>query len=211
MKSLPSILTIVSLIISPICAADEKQDSAGATEAKNKSEPTQARALLEKGLAANALPEGMVVRLSACLGSPTAKAPGNPAPDLIRESWEFSSGQVRSVKLEESDDADEKETSETRPFNTQHICKALLEGKALEINEQKGKGPEIAFIGTEYKAGSRSLELVWKGKTILSLGETNGPMLMRYRESDARAFGALYEKLAGQARTLFREKTADTK
>ena len=87
----------------------------------------------------------------------------------------------------------------------------LLEGKAIEIQARKGKGPEVGFVGTRYHRGSRSIEVVWNGETILDLHETNGPALHLYRESDARAFGALYERLASQARVLFKSKAAEAK
>ena len=51
--------------------------------------------------------------------------------------------------------------------------------------------------------------MVWNGATILDLRETNGADLDLYRESDARAFGALYVRLASQARVLFDPKAAD--
>ena len=47
---------------------------------------------------------------------------------------------------------------------------------------------------------------MWNGETILDLHETNGAALDLYRESDARAFGALYERLASQARVVFKSK-----
>ena len=95
---------------------------------------------------------------------------------------------------------------ESRRFDSKGICEDLLEGKAIEIQARKGKGPEVALAGTPYQRGSRSIEVVWNGETILDLHETNGPALVVYRESDARAFGALNERLATQARILFKSK-----
>jgi hypothetical protein len=46
-------------------------------------------------------------------------------------------------------------------------------------------------------------------ETVLELHETDGPVLDLSRESAARAFGALYEKLARQARAVFKSKPAD--
>jgi hypothetical protein len=66
-------------------------------------------------------------------------------------------------------------------------------------------------VGSGYDAGTRSIEVVWKGETVLTLIETNGPTLRLYRESDARAFGALYEKLATQARTVFQAQAEPVK
>ena len=53
--------------------------------------------------------------------------------------------------------------------------------------------------------------MVWQGETVLSLFETNGPTLKFYKESDARAFGALYERVASQARLLFKSKPAEAR
>ena len=100
---------------------------------------------------------------------------------------------------------------ESRPFDSKGLCKDLLEGKAIEIQTRKGTGPEVAMAGTPYRRGSRFIEVVWNGETVLDLFETNGATLDLYRESDARAFGALYERLASQARVLFKSKAAGAK
>jgi hypothetical protein len=42
--------------------------------------PMDARTLLEKGQASGALPEGMVIRIAACLGEPRVKGPGDRLP-----------------------------------------------------------------------------------------------------------------------------------
>ena len=59
-----------------------------------------ARTLLEKGQASGSLPEGMVIRISACLGESDVKASGDRVPDELRETWEFTSNQVHRVVLE---------------------------------------------------------------------------------------------------------------
>ena len=189
-----------------------RADQAPSKDGK-KHEPMDARTLLEKGRASGALPEGMVIRLGACLGESDVKASGDRVPDELRETWEFTSHQVHRVVCEY-----EKYKStyyysrvESRPFDSKGICKDLLEGKAIEIQAREGKGPEVGFVGTRYHRGSRDIEVVWNGKTILDLLETNGPFLHLYRESDARAFGALYERLASQARVLFKSKAAQAK
>ena len=64
----------------------------------------------------------------------------------------------------------------------------------------------MGLIGSAYGRGGRSIEVVWNGEVILHLNETNGPGLVFYRETDARAFGALYERLASRARVSFRTK-----
>jgi len=169
------------------------------------------RTLLEKGRASGSLPEGMVIRIGACLGASDVKASGDRVPNELRETWEFTSNQVHRVVFEYKKDKSTYHRVESRPFDSKGICKDLLEGKAIEIQARKGEGPEVAFVGTRYHLGSRSITVVWSGETILDLHETNGPALDLYRESDARAFGALYERLANQARVLFKSKTGEAK
>lgn len=161
------------------------------------------RALLEKGRASSSLPKSLVIRVSCCLGSPREKTPGKPIPEEMRETWEFTSDQIRLVGSESK--------VESRAFDSKNLCKELLEGKAIEIGEGRGQGPELGFVGTHYQMGSRSIELVWNGETILHLYETNGPFLKFYRETDARAFGTLHGKLAGRARALFESKSGEPK
>jgi hypothetical protein len=113
--------------------------------------------------------------------------------------------------LEADDEKGTKWRVESRPFDTKGICQDLLAGKALEIQARKGTGPQVAFAGSPYRRGSRILEVVWNGEAVLELNETNGPFLHLYRETDARAFGALYERLAQQARILFETKAGGAK
>jgi len=207
MKSLPYIMTIGCVLMAQLSNAEEKAIPVGADQGPSKDgkrrDPIAVRRLLEEGVASGSLPEGMVIRLGACLGGPDKKASGNGAPDELRENWEFTANQVRRIVPGEEDNASR---TESRSFDSKDLCKVLLEGKAIEIRERKGEGPEVGFVGSGYDAGSRSIDVVWKGVTVLTLGETNGPFLYLYRESDARAFGALYERLAGQARVLFKAK-----
>ncbi len=167
--------------------------------------------LLEKGQASGSLPEGMVIRISACLGESGAKDSRESVPDELHELWEFTSDQVHRVVFDYKKDKSIYHRVESRAFNSKDICKEMLEGKAIELQARKGKGPEVAFAGTRYHRGSRNIEVVWDGETILDLGETNGAFLHLYRESDASAFGALYERLASQARALFKSKAAESK
>jgi lysylphosphatidylglycerol synthetase-like protein (DUF2156 family) len=158
---------------------------------------------LEKGQASGALPEGMIVRVAACLGEPVGK--NSRLPETMTEHWEFAAGQVHRIVFT-SDDKGEGRRVDSRPFDSKHVCKDLLEGRAIEIHARKGKGPQLGFVGSRYGRGSRAIEVVWNGETILDLLETNGATLDLYRESDARAFGALYERLASQARAVFKSK-----
>jgi hypothetical protein len=201
--------TLIVLIgISSCCSA--QQPTAGQDPAKDgkKQEPMDARTLLENGRASGSLPEGMIIRIGACLGAKDEKAPGD---ELLQESWEFTSTQVHRVVYEYGKDKGTYNRVESHPFDSKGLCKDLLEGKAIEIQARRGEGPEVGFVGSGYHHGSRSIEVVWNGTTLLDLGETNGPALHLYRESDARAFGALYTRLASQVRALFPSKAADDK
>ncbi len=206
-------MVIASVSVASLALADEKriptkpvQDASNRGE---KAESMDARGLLEKGRKSGVLPEGMVVRIGACLGERLGRDPDDKTPDGMVERWEFTSRQVHRVAPEER--RNPRSRDDSRPFDSKGICQDLLEGKAIEIHARKGEGPEIGFVGTHYGRGSRSIEVEWNGKTILSLHETNGPMLYLYRESDARAFGALYERLASQARDSFKSQKAEAK
>jgi len=215
MKSLRHIITIACIFIAPLAKADGKPRTAGADQhpAKDgkKPEAMDARALLEMGRASGSLPEGMVIRISACLGESDAKVSADGVPDELKETWEFTTNQVHRVEFEYKKDKSIYHRVESRAFDSKGLCKELLEGKAIEIQASKGEGPKVGFVGSHYHRGSRSVEVVWKGETILNLLETNGAFLDLYRESDARAFGALYERLAGQARVLFRPKAGEAR
>jgi hypothetical protein len=176
-----------------------------------KHEPIDIRTLLEKGQASGSLPEGMVIRIGACLGASDVKASGDRVSEQLKETWEFTSNQVHRVVFEYKEDKITYHRVESRPFDSKGICKDLLEGKAIEIRARKGEGPKVGFVGTSYHLGSRSIEVVWNGETILDLHEIRAAFPDLYRESDARAFGALYERLASQARVLFTSKADETK
>ena len=203
-----SILAFDGLVASVVHAVEKlvKEDPVG-----KKQEPKDARALLEKGRVAGSLPEGMVIRFGACLGAPDVKASGDRVPDELKETWEFTSNQVHRVVFESQKDQSTYRRVESRPFDSKDICKDLLEGKAIEIQARKGTGPEVAFVGTSYHLGSRFIEVVCNGETILDLIESNTAFPHLYRESDARPFGALYERLVSQARVLFKSKDAEEK
>jgi len=178
---------------------------------EKKTGAVDARTLLEKGRASRSLPECMVIRIAACLGELDVKASGDCVSDQLHETWEFTSNQVHRVVFEYKEDKITYHRVESRPFDSKGICKDLLEGKAIEIQARKGKGPESVLAGTPYERGSRSIEVVWNEETILDLHETNGPTFHAYRGSDARAFGALCERLATQARALFKSKAGKAK
>jgi hypothetical protein len=199
-----TILAALLAFPGPIRAQDPAKDG-------KKQGPIDVRTLLEKGRASGSLPEGMVIRIGACLGEPAVKGSGERVSEELKETWEFTSNQVHRVLSEYKEDKITYRRVESRPFDSKGICKDFLEGKAIEIQARKGEGPKVALVGTPYQRGSRSIEVVWNGETILDLLETNGPVLDVYRESDARAFGALYQRLASQSRVLFKPKTGDAK
>ena len=176
----------------------------GTSKDGKKRKATDARALLEKGQASGSLPEGMVIRIGACLGESELKPSAEGVPDELRETWEFTANQVHRAEFEYKKDKSSYRRIESRAFDSKGLCKELLEGKAIEIQARKGEGPDVGFVGTHYHRGSRSIEVEWKGQTILELHETNGPFAGLFRESDARAFAALYERLASQAHAAFK-------
>lgn len=168
-------------------------------------EPLEVRALLEKGRASGSLPEGMVIRVSCCLGERKVDA-NEGVSELLKETWEFTTDQVRRIVSENGNDDEGNGTrkrADSRLFDSKNICQELLEGQVIEIHAAKGEGPEVAFASCSYCRGHRSLQVELNGETILELLEVDGPYLKLYRETDARAFGALYEKLASQARVAF--------
>ena len=121
---------------------------------------TEIRAFLEKE-GFGSLPDGMVVRVSACLSGEAIDSSADSSSVELRETWEFSSNQVRRIEFGNYQDADGKNTHErveSRTFQTKGLCQALLDGKAIEIGARKGKGPEIGFVGSKYDRGIRSIE-----------------------------------------------------
>lgn len=211
MKTLRHFTTLVCPFFAPFAIADTIPLAAGEEPAPfQQRADVDVRALLEKCLASDSLPEGMVIRQSACLGELDEKGVKDRLPASMSERWEFTSDQVRRVERKNEDDK-EIEQVESRPFDSKGLCRDLLEGKSIEIAAEKGEGPKVGFVGSRYQRGSRYIEVVWKGETILELSETNGPFLKLYRESDARDFGALYEGLARKARVTFETNTAVVK
>lgn len=177
------------------------------------------RSLLEEAHAAGALPAGVVIRVRADLATAmpadaglrsAAEARGVDFNKKLKELWEFTTSQVHRVVMEKASHKEVEESDyvyrriESRPFDSTEICGELLDGKALEIAARKGRGREVMFAGTHFNIGGRSIEILRNGETILDLGEHCA--VAGYAESDARAFGALYELLASQARAEFSPK-----
>lgn len=184
-----------------------RADEVPATRGKKLS-PAEVRNLLEKGQASGALPDGMVIRVSACLGELKEEVSKDGNSDLLKETWEFNRDQVRRIVLEDSDDGDQRERVDAVSFDSKNLCRELLDGRAIEIHAEQGTGEEIGFVGSSYARGSRSIEINFQGETVLALMEVDGPYLKLYRESDAREFGKLYEQLAVQARSRFKSKNS---
>ena len=164
---------------------------------------------MEKGRAAGGLPAGLMIRVSAHLygvSAESAKARGTTVAEDLKEAWEFTPGQLHRAVWEYDEQKKEGvyHRVESRVFDTQRLCQDLLAGKALEIERNTGTGQPVNFYGTPYCMGGRSVEVVFNGATILNLHEAC--VFAGYRESNARAFAALYEKLASQARAQFKAK-----
>ena len=164
------------------------------------------------------LSDGVVVRVSAHLlgprsenGKESAKAKDGEVPreKSFDEAWEFTPNQVYRVVWEHKNDKSIYHRVESRPFDSRGLCKDLLDGKALEIKDRKGTNAELMFAGADYTLGCCSIEILRNGETILDLREAC--VFAGYRETDARAFAALYERLASQASVLFKSKTGEAK
>ncbi len=168
-----------------------------------------ARSVLEKGRSAGAMPEGMVVRISACLGAAEKNA-GAEVKGLV-ELIEVTPGKVHRVEHHSEGGKPVYKRIESREFDSKSLCKDLLEGRAIEIASRQGTGPVTVLADSIYRLGSRSIKVEWNGQTILDLYETNGPFLDGYRETDARAFGKLYERIAEQARSAMGNRHSDSK
>ena len=208
MKTLRHFTTIVCLSMASLAIADPEPGTARTEPIPSEQSPrVDVRALLEKGLASGTLPKDIAIRVGACLGEPDATGVEDRLPAGMSEHWEFTCGKVHRIRLEDEENKG-GDQGESRKFDSKGLCQDLLLGKAVEIAAGKGQGPETGFAGSRYQRGSRFIEVVWKGRTILELSETNGALLKLYRESDARDFGALYERLASQARAAFQAETA---
>lgn len=164
--------------------------------------------LLENGELSATMPKGLVIRVGACMGEPTQSVPED-AQELV-ELWEFTPDYVHRVKRFLKDGKPAYVRLESRKFDSSGLCTDLLDGRAFEIHEREGTGPETVLEGTDYGRGSRAIELEWNGQTILDLYETNGPTFDAYRESDAKTFASLYERLAKQARSSLGPEVGET-
>ena len=180
---------------------------------KHAAEGRASPAILEAGQAAGSLPPEVVLRVSARLAKAVpanpkeraeAEARGVDFNKKLEETWEFTARDVHRVVIEWPEKAGDEvvyRRAESLPFDSKNLCKDLLEGKIFLIEAGEGSGEPLHFAGTDYDIGDRTIEVFVNGKSALWVGEscpTAG-----YAESDARAFAALYEKLAAQARGAF--------
>lgn len=152
------------------------------------------RALLEAGRDAESLPARMVVRLDTNAGDSDSR---------LKETWEFSSGQVHRVVIDESKGPARYRREKTLAFDTRNICRQLLEGKLFKIEAAEGTGKARLFAGTAFEGGvgNRAIEILIDGESAVWVGESC--VFAGLPETDALAFNALYEKLASQARAAF--------
>ncbi len=105
-----SFLTGVLFIARPIRADQD------ASKDRKADAPTNAKAHLEKGKAAGSFPEGMIVRVDACLGEAVDKAEGDREPNELREHWEFTSDRVHRVVLDSKEGKTVYNRIESRQF-----------------------------------------------------------------------------------------------
>lgn len=205
MMSLPCVklglplLLLAIIVIASGCSKTLR--TSGEVSVDSSGESSEARTVLEKGKVLGEIPTGVVIRVAGCMG---AAKDGTPkAEQELVELWELTTGEVHRVECEYEGGKPVHKRIETRKCDTTKICRELLEDRAIEIEARKGTGPESVLAGTIYEIGSRSVEVELNGHVILKLFETNGPFLEAYKQTDAEAFGKLYDRLAVQARRAF--------
>ena len=170
----------------------------------------RAKKVLEAGRVAGTLPDGVTVRVCADLFHSVPLDPeerrkeekqGIRHEERLEESWEFPGGQVHRLVWQEGDAGSGWHRAASRDFDSGRLCTQLLDGELLTIELGEGEGDTAMYVGTNFDLGGRSVEVLQDGEMLIVVGEhcTFGG----YPESDARAFAALYESLAGQARAAF--------
>jgi hypothetical protein len=199
---------ILALLIAFSCAA-----TASAQQDIRKQRAVDAGKLFEAWQIAGALPEGVFVRVSAHMwrtttgdekARKTAQARGVPFQKSLDELWEFTATEVHRVTYEYRKEKSLYHRVESHPLDSKNLCKDLVEGQAAAIDLRDGTGKPVHYVGTDFQLGGRSIEILRNDEEILHLGEHC--TCAGYPESDARAFAALYQKLASQARALFKQK-----
>jgi hypothetical protein len=210
-------LYVMTLLAGWLVVAGPVRAAQDSSKDGKKHEPIDARTLLEAGQASRSLPAGVVVHVYADLfrtdsenkkARADAEARGVVFEKSLTETWEFTSNQVYRVVVEIENDRSTYRRVESRPFDSKGLCKELIDGKALKIQSSTENGETLRFVGTSYDHGRRFIEILRNGEKVFEIGECGA---VAYAESDARAFAALYERLASQARVLFKSKAAGVK
>ena len=147
--------------------------------------------LLTAGRVAGRLPVGFCVRLQAEMW-----ASGDT--ERFKECLEITPDEAHHCIVRVVNGSTSYVRIRSVPIATRDVCQTLLSGGLLDIDERKGTGKPTLFAGTHYKLGSRQITILVPGKAPFVVGESCAVAPMP--ESDARAFGALYEKLAAPAR-----------
>lgn len=165
--------------------------------------------ILEYGRAAGTLPSGIVVQVSAHMTRVSSETRRHPAgPEIsFKEIWQFAGDRVyRVFEIPSGNGGETKlERAESLPIDTGAVCKDLLDGHLLTIGESD-QGDRQIFIDTDYDIGHRSIQILADGKQLNYTGESC--VVAGYAEPDARAFAALYERLALRARQAFEKEHA---
>ncbi|MFO1062382.1 MAG: hypothetical protein U0892_00730 [Pirellulales bacterium] len=173
-------------------------------EENRKAKLDKLQSILKQGIEAGDMPEGLTIRISACLGDPENRSgEKTQLPNLLIENWEFTTKHVHRVTVESVGGKRSHVRTETKTFDTRVLCRELSDGKIADVAKGHGSGPGVVLMGSEFRMGSRTIEILWNNDPILDLGETNGPALIAFAESDAKLFGALYERLASHARESY--------
>ncbi|MEK9986025.1 MAG: hypothetical protein VW879_14905 [Opitutae bacterium] len=163
----------------------------------NKNAFANIHAIIESGIHTQSMPAGMVVRLYT-------DATVTNGHENAKERWEFSPGKVHRLAINESKESALYRREETLAFDTDDICRQLIESKLFSIAAGEGTGkPARMFSGTslEGSLGERGIEILMNGESALEVGESC--LFSGLSEIDAHAFNFLYEQLANQARNAF--------
>ena len=190
---------ICALLYAPVSSLGQEQTSD--TETKEVRQEPEVRKLLRLGKKTKSLPENMVVRVHAELWR------SESGKKRFKEAWEFTSRKVHRVEILSPKKAGDEigfRRVESVDFDTNSICVDLVNGRLFSIADEEGMGEGLHFVGTDYRAGSREIQILVDEKVALSVVESC--LFGGFPETDARAFADLYELLASKAR-----KTIDSK
>jgi hypothetical protein len=176
--------TILTVLVATTHAGEQGQDEG----------LDDIRTLLKKGDDSGSLPRHVTVRVVANLWNSDDKH--------LKETWEITAEHVHRVVLERVGNEAVYRRAESRPYDSKHTCRLLLDGGIHAIATQEGMGEPLQFVGTEFEYGHRSIEILVDGQSAMLVGESCA--CGGFAASNARAFANLYEKLASEARSTFR-------